>query len=547
MMLALRHESKKTVIGVLRGPLWVKKEQRSRFLTIGLLIIGLVILLFPMFWNIEFESEFGLLIAGLGPLFLILSLRGFVPLKKRNIDNLTGLFIVIYTVFLTFFFVDYVPEILLFFVSFMFLCGFLLIFYHILLAIEEKSVGAIKIQARSSGKWLFKLAQKNAARRPKRTMFTVFLFSLTLFVLVSLTINLQGAIYDVEKAVSESGGGYDIMAESTNPIFANLGDESSRLESGIHSDVFDDLLIEQFKTKGDVGGTCSNLNREATPMIIGANQSFFVDSSFVFVSHESLKGRDNPWMLLEGTENDNEIPAIGDYNTVVWILGLDLGSSITILDESGDVVHLKIVGIIGNSIFQGSLIISDENFNSLYPTNNGYKLFLFKSQEGDLDEQILELESALTQYGLDAYSVESVVVENILIENTYISIFQILLLFGLIIGTLGFGIVAYRNTLERRREIGILRAIGFSRGIVKKTLLYENSYVILSGIAIGTLSGILASSVYLLKLQLAVTSWPWLYVLGIILVSFGIAISSALIPIIRASKIAIAEAIRVSE
>jgi hypothetical protein len=437
----------------------------------------------------------------------------------------------------------------MFFLSgFMFLCGFLLIFHHILIAIEERSVGDTKgIQNRGTGNWLFKLALKNAARRPKRTMFTVFLFSLTLFVLVSLTINLQGTIFDVEKAVSESGGGYDIMAESTTPIFANLGDGGSRIESGIQSDVFNELSVEQFKTKGDVGGTCSNLNREATPMIIGANESFYLDNSFVFVSRESLKGRDNPWRLLEGTANGNEIPAIGDYNTVVWILGLDIGSIITILDEGGAEVRLRIVGIIGNSIFQGSLIISDSNFNSLYPTNNGYTLFLFRSQKEDLDMQIIELESSLTQFGLDAYSVESVVIENIMIENTYISIFQVLLLFGLIIGTLGFGIVAYRNTLERRRELGIQRAIGFSRAQVKKALIFENSYIILSGITIGTLSGILASSVYLLKLQLEVSSWPWLYVIGIILVSFGIALSSAIIPIIRASKMAIADAIRVSE
>ncbi len=86
------------------------------------------------------------------------------------------------------------------------------------MAKEEKSVGEIKIQARSSGKWIFKLAQKNAARRPKRTMFTVFLFSLTLFVLVSLTINLQGAIYDVEKAVAESGGGRQQIAEGVTRL-----------------------------------------------------------------------------------------------------------------------------------------------------------------------------------------------------------------------------------------------------------------------------------------------------------------------------------------
>ncbi len=548
MMLALVYESKKTVIGVLRAGFGRRKEKKG-YQVVILALLGFIVITLPVLAGYEIQGEIGLISLGFGPLLLLFFAGSFSSFRNKNIDHLIGLILVLYTVFLSFYFVDHVPEILLFFVSgFMFLCGFLLIFNHILYTIDEKSMGDIKkVQARGSGRWLLLLARKNAARRPKRTMFTVFLFSLTLFVLVSLTINLQGAIYDVEKAVAESGGGYDIMAESTNPVFANLGDKSSRMERGIQSGVFENLTVEQFKIKGDVGGTCSNLNREATPMIIGANQSFFLDNFFVFVSHESLKGRDNPWVLLEEPKGDDEIPAIGDYNTVVWILGLDIGSSITIFDENGDAVLLRIVGIIGNSIFQGSLIISDENFNFLYPTNNGYTLFLFKSQKGDLDKQILELESTLSQYGFDAYSVESVVVENIMVENTYISIFQVLLLFGLIIGTLGFGIVAYRNTLERRRELGILRAIGFSKGRVKKALFFENSYLILSGIGIGTLSGILASSVYLLKLRLSFFFWPWLYVLGIILISFGIAISSSIIPIIRASKMSIAEAIRVSE
>jgi putative ABC transport system permease protein len=139
------------------------------------------------------------------------------------------------------------------------------------------------------------------------------------------------------------------------------------------------------------------------------------------------------------------------------------------------------------------------------------------------------------------------VIENILVENTYISIFQVILVFGLIIGTLGFGIVVSRNVSERRREIGILRAIGFSKGKVLRALLFENTYIILCAIIIGTLSGIIASSIYLIKMHLAITSWPWLYVLAILFISFVVAISSTLIPIFRSSKISVSNAIKMFE
>jgi ABC-type antimicrobial peptide transport system permease subunit len=297
-----------------------------------------------------------------------------------------------------------------------------------------------------------------------------------------------------------------------------------------------------------VGGTCSNLNREASPRLLGANESFFESNSFIFVSHEELsEGMKNPWWLLTEEMNSDVVPVIGDYNTIVWILGLNLGSSISVLDENGDIVQLKIVGIIGNSIFPGTLLLWDENFDSMYPTSSGYQMFLFKSQESDLKSQILDLESALWDYGFDAVTVLSQVVENIETENTYISIFQVILVFGLVIGTLGFGIVASRNALERRREIGILRAMGFSQNTVMKTLLYENTYVVLTGIGIGLVSGILASSIYLVRLNVDVLSWPWLYVAGLCIVSFIIAIISSLIPTIKSSKMPVSEALRVVE
>jgi ABC-type antimicrobial peptide transport system permease subunit len=138
-------------------------------------------------------------------------------------------------------------------------------------------------------------------------------------------------------------------------------------------------------------------------------------------------------------------------------------------------------------------------------------------------------------------------VANILVENTYISVFQVILVFGLVIGTLGFGIVVSRNIMERQREIGILRAIGFKKNLVFRSLLLENSYVLAASMAMGTLSGIIASSVYLVKINADILTWPWLPIAGILAASFSIAISSALLPMKKFSKESVVESIRMYE
>jgi ABC-type antimicrobial peptide transport system permease subunit len=551
MMFAFRYEGRRTIVGAIKKITQKKEDKLPFVLSLLFLAGGGISLVLPFVMDSSIESEIGLLGVGLGPFLLLLAINGFVPIfTKKRIELFIGIIIIVHTLFIMYYFADSAALLGLFFLSgFMLLLGFLLIFYHFILKMAVLAdSGARKKPAKESKRWLFSFAKKNAARTPKRTMFTVFLFSLTLFVLVSLTINLQGAVIDVDRAISESGGGFHIMGESTNPVFANLSDKTSRIEAGIDDDVFDELFVQQFKSRGDVGGTCSNLNPHANPRIIGANESFFDINSFLFISNSEPKTKStNPWWLLKEDMENNEIPAVGDYNTLVWILGLDIGDTITIFNEDGDEAQLRIVGIIANSIFPGNLIIWDEYFDLLYPTNDGYQLFLFKSQASDLNDQILALEDTLTKYGFDGFTVESVVVENILIENTYIAIFQVLLIFGLIIGTLGFGIVASRNALERRREIGMLRAIGFTKKAILKTLLYENSYIVITGIAIGTLSGIIASSVYLIKLQIDIISWPWLNVISILAASFVIAISASIIPIIKSSKMSVTEAIGVYE
>jgi ABC-type antimicrobial peptide transport system permease subunit len=78
------------------------------------------------------------------------------------------------------------------------------------------------------------------------------------------------------------------------------------------------------------------------------------------------------------------------------------------------------------------------------------------------------------------------------VENTYLSTFQALGALGLLLGTLGLATVLVRNALERRRELALLRAVGYRPGHVAAMVAAENVLILVLGLGSGTLSALLA-------------------------------------------------------
>ena len=62
------------------------------------------------------------------------------------------------------------------------------------------------------------------------------------------------------------------------------------------------------------------------------------------------------------------------------------------------------------------------------------------------------------------------------VENTYLSTFQMLGGLGLLLGTLGMAAVLLRNVLERRRELALLRAVGYNAGHLALMVIAENFF-----------------------------------------------------------------------
>ena len=71
-------------------------------------------------------------------------------------------------------------------------------------------------------------------------------------------------------------------------------------------------------------------------------------------------------------------------------------------------------------------------------------------------------ERELAEFGVDAVGTAERLAAFHRVENTYLSTFQALGGLGLLLGTFGLAAVMFRNVLERRRELALLRAVGYN-------------------------------------------------------------------------------------
>jgi putative ABC transport system permease protein len=121
---------------------------------------------------------------------------------------------------------------------------------------------------------------------------------------------------------------------------------------------------------------------------------------------------------------------------------------------------------------------------------------------------------------------------------------------GLIVGVAALGVISARAVVERRQQIGVMRAIGFRREMVQAAFLLESSFVALTAILVGTGLGLMLAF-NIIDDQRQQPSWqglqlyvPWVNLLLVFAVVYAVALLATLAPALRASRIRPAEALR---
>ena len=226
------------------------------------------------------------------------------------------------------------------------------------------------------------------------------------------------------------------------------------------------------------------------------------------------------WSQLTGTAG------IVDANTLQWALQKKIGDEIEYRDERGEPFRVRIVATVSGSMLQGNVLIAEEELVKRFPSAGGTRFFLIDCPPEKAAAVREHLSRQLADRGLELTATSQRLAEFQAVENTYLSIFQALGGLGLLLGSAGLAIVVARNVLERRREFGLLEAVGFRQRQLRRLVFAEHRWLIVAALLIGTGSALVAvwpslaqkaegfplreTAALLAGLSLGCVFWTWL-------------------------------------
>ena len=341
----------------------------------------------------------------------------------------------------------------------------------------------------------------------------------------------------------EEGGGFALVAESDSAIYQDLDRSEDRAELGFDEEAVAELadvaVFPLRKLPGD-DASCLNLFQPESPSVLGVPVDLRERGGFAFKSHWPLEaGEEDPWALLQRPLEPGVVPAFADANSAQWILKLGLGDDIVLQDEFGEGVRIRLVGLMQGSIFQSELLVAEDRFLEHFPSKSGYRAFLVDAPWERAEAVSRTLEATLAPFGFDATTTRAKLEAFKVVEHTYMATFEVLGGFGLLLGTIGLGIVLVRNVIERRGELATLRAFGFRRGSLGWLVLAENAFLLAVGLLIGAGAALLGVAPRLAQIH---TSWGGLVGTFVLIAAVGmlasiVAVSGALrTPLLPALK-----------
>lgn len=350
------------------------------------------------------------------------------------------------------------------------------------------------------------LAWTNVGRHPLRSTLSIGLMAVASFLIVSISA--------FQLTPTQSGvGGFDLIGRTATPFYRDLGDPQVRREVlGQDAAALEDSQIVSLRLQPGQDASCNNLYQATQPQVLGippgmsqaTKEHPFQWAAAVSPPRDSEPGAWSPWEALQhsaaGTAED-PVPVILDQNTAMWSLQMrgGVGEVRSFAWQEGRWIHFRVVGLLANSMLQGSLMIGEGNFQQHFAHISGYSQCLIRTADPDRAHRILE--HRLGDLGMDVTATHTVLARLMAVQNTYLRTFQSLGALGLLLGTIGLAIAQLRNALERQGELAVMRAIGFARRRLAAAVMLETSLVLGLGIGCGVLCAALAVTPYLLTGQ----------------------------------------------
>jgi len=387
-----------------------------------------------------------------------------------------------------------------------------------------------------------------------RTGMTIYMFSLIIFTIVVMYMIIGIMSFNIERITREQMGGLDIVGISNpnNPIeeitLENLEDISnlSREDfNGIYSITSGYVQINTTRMNQETG----TYDMVMFPMY-GYGVNFTKENEWTFAKRSSKYGNDRE--VWEAAYDDKDLIILdggflqaeeyGPPNPASQV-GAGIDKTIQLVGFDGKPVNKTVIGILDQFIFSGIFMsenATEEDFNL---TSKGVFLFDIKDEDRG-DELAKEIER---EFNFDTIELKSAVKQFTNVMEQFFNLFTAFMSLGLVVGIAGLGIITLRAVHERRKEIGMMRAIGFKRRNVTMAFIQESAFISLVGIIIGVALGIAVGySIWYDGFKPMDYDFyiPWMKILIVSLIAFFATAIFTIPPSYSASKVTPAEALR---
>ena len=412
-----------------------------------------------------------------------------------------------------------------------------------------------------------------------RTGMTMAMIGLIMFSLVMMaTLNRNFAAVFLNK---DTKGGFDILVlvNGNNPIddikqsISNSGTDTKAIRATGEVRIAYDFEAEvENKDKKKVDGVVNDYSHYT---VMGADQGFLQAASIPMKFRAKGYATDaDIWNTLRSDQHAAVIPASlitkqGGFGPPAdnTILALDPLSdnfepfTLKLRDPGTDTVtEVKVIGVMKesadtffslgdpNGSGNAGLLTSRQTLLDTFPASRGQRFYLSLQPGADSKAYAKSVESGLVQ--ASAESLQKLLDDQQAVQNGFLLVFQGFMGLGLIVGIAALAVVASRAVVERRQQIGMLRAIGYQRGMVALSFLFESGFIALSGIGLGLGLGLSLAWVLFASGDIgeeakgATFIVPWLNLAIICSIAFVASTVMTFLPARAASRVPVAEALR---
>jgi putative ABC transport system permease protein len=367
-----------------------------------------------------------------------------------------------------------------------------------------------------------RLARDNSRRNPSRTALTAAALMIGLAVVVFVAV----------------------LAQGLKSSFIDSYDRTVRADFVIASKNF-------MTIPSDTARTVQAVQDVETAVSLDAQQVQAADGSLPVVWGIEPNAIERVWSFDWISGSDAVLTQLGANGAIVEeqtaaSLGVKQGETLKVTTVEGKRATLKVLGIYRDPMMLNGITVSTFGYAALFPTPQTFMVVAKALPGADIPATREAIKAALASTPTAEVKTSEEYKEGTVdLVNQLLMLIYGLLALSVIISL--FGIV---NTLvlavyERTREIGLVRAIGMSRGQVRATVRYESVITSIIGALMGIVVGIVFAWVVTTRFagQGITFSVPGGQLVVFLVLAVVVGVIAAILPARRAARIDILNAI----